>query len=187
MTILGAMSLRRIVASMTIEEATDGDIFLAHVEHMLCPALQPGDVAVMDNLSSHKSKAVRKLIEKVGADVLYLPLYSPDLNPIEEAWSKLKQLLRCAKARTSQALEEASHSRIARLPCCLPPSQDGVGVLICRFYKARLPRPLMPLADASRDISRCPPQDSRSGWSRWTPFPQGSCIPDNMPVYPGAP
>jgi transposase len=107
LTILGAISLRGIVASMTIEEATDGDIFLAYVEHILCPALRPGDVVVMDNLSSHKIKGVRELIEKVGAEVLYLPPYSPDLNPIEKAWSKLKQLLRCAKARTSQALEDA--------------------------------------------------------------------------------
>jgi len=100
MTILGAMSLRGMIASMTIEEATDGDIFLAYVEHILCPALKPGDVVVMDNLSSHKIKGVRQLIEKVGAEVLYLPPYSPDLNPIEKAWSKLKQILRSAKART---------------------------------------------------------------------------------------
>lgn len=107
MTILGAMSLRGIIASMTIEEATDGDIFLAYVEHILCPALNPGDVVVMDNLSSHKIKGVRQLIEKAGAEVLYLPPYSPDLNPIEKAWSKLKQFLRSAKARTKEALEAA--------------------------------------------------------------------------------
>ena len=107
MTILGAMSLRGVTASMTIEEATDGDIFLAYVEHILCPALHPGDVVVMDNLSSHKVKGVRRLIEKVGAEVLYLPPYSPDLNPIEKAWSKLKQLLRSAKARSRDELENA--------------------------------------------------------------------------------
>ena len=107
MTILGAMSLRGIIASMTIEEATDGDIFLAYVEHILCPALNPGDVVVMDNLSSHKIKGVRQLIEKAGAEALYLPPYSPDLNPIEKAWSKLKQFLRSAKARTKEALEAA--------------------------------------------------------------------------------
>ena len=107
MTILGAMSLRGVIASMTIEEATDGDIFLAYVEHILCPALHPGDVVVMDNLSSHKVKGVRRLIEKVGAEVLYLPPYSPDLNPIEKAWSKLKQLLRSAKARSRDELENA--------------------------------------------------------------------------------
>jgi len=70
MTILGAMSLRGIIASMTIEEATDGDIFLAYVEHILCPALNPGDVVVMHNLSSHKITDVRRLIENIGAEVL---------------------------------------------------------------------------------------------------------------------
>jgi transposase len=107
MTILGAMSQRGIIASMTIEEATDGDIFLAYVEHILCAALKPGDVVVMDNLSSHKVRGVRELIEKAGAQVLYLPPYSPDLNPIEKAWSKIKQILRSAKARTKEALETA--------------------------------------------------------------------------------
>ena len=107
MTIIGAMSLGGIIASMTIEEATDGDIFQAYVEHILCPALKPGDVVVMDNLSSHKIKGVRQLIEKAGAEVLYLPPYSPDLNPIEKAWSKLKQFLRSAKARTKEELENA--------------------------------------------------------------------------------
>ncbi len=107
MTILGAMSLGGIIASMTIEEATDGDIFLAYIEHILCPALKPGDVVVMDNLSSHKIKDVRRFIEKVGAEILYLPPYSPDLNPIEKAWSKLKQILCSAKARTKEALEAA--------------------------------------------------------------------------------
>jgi transposase len=92
---------------MTIEEATDGDIFLAYVEHILCPALKPGDVVVMDNLSSRKIKGVRRLIEKAGAEVLYLPPYSPDLNPIEKAWSKLKQIPRAAKARSKEALEKA--------------------------------------------------------------------------------
>ena len=92
---------------MTIEEATDGDIFLAYVEHILCPALRPGDVVVMDNLSSHKIKGVHELIEKVGAEVLYLPPYSPDLNPIEKAWAKIKQRLREAKARTKETLDQA--------------------------------------------------------------------------------
>ena len=77
MTILGAMSLGGIVAAMTIEEATDGDIFLAYVKHILCPALKPGDVVVMDNLGSHKVSGVRKAIEKAGAEVLYLPRIRP--------------------------------------------------------------------------------------------------------------
>lgn len=106
MTIIGAISLSGMIATMTIEEATDGDIFRAYVEHVLCAALKPGDVVVMDNLSSHKVSGVRQMIEKTGAEVPYLPPYSPDLNPIEKAWSKLKQLLRTAKARTKDALEE---------------------------------------------------------------------------------
>jgi transposase len=107
MTILGAMSLRGMVATMTIEEPTDTDIFLAYVEHLLYPVLKPGDVVVMDNLSAHKAPAVRRWIEKAGAEVLYLPPYSPDLNPIEKAWAKLKQLLRTAKARTKETLDKA--------------------------------------------------------------------------------
>jgi transposase len=107
LTIVGAMSLKGMIATMTIEAATDTDIFLAYLDEVLCPALSPGDVVVMDNLSSHKVKEVRERLQAVGADVLYLPPYSPDLNPIEKAWSKLKQILRSAKARTAEALYQA--------------------------------------------------------------------------------
>ena len=107
LTVLGAMSLRGMVATMTIEEATDRDIFLAYVEQVLVPVLRPGDVVVMDNLGSHKVVGVREAIEKAGAEVLYLPPYSPDLNPIEKAWDKFKQLLRSAKERSKDALDQA--------------------------------------------------------------------------------
>lgn len=107
LTILGAMSLRGMIATMTIEAATDRDIFLAYIEQVLCLELKPGDVVVMDNLSSHKVDGVRRLIEEAGSELLYLPPYSPDLNPIEKAWAKLKQLLRTAKARTREALDQA--------------------------------------------------------------------------------
>ena len=107
LTILSAMSTRGLIATMTIEEPTDSDIFLAFVEHVLCPALRSGDVVVMDNLSAHKADGVRAWIETRGATLLYLPPYSPDLNPIEKAWGKLKQLLRIAKARTRETLEQA--------------------------------------------------------------------------------
>lgn len=117
LTILGAMSLRGMVATMTIEEPTDSDIFLAYVEHLLYPVLQPGDVVVMDNLSAHKAPAVREWIEKAGAEVLYLPPYSPDLNPIEKAWAKLKQLLRAVKARSKETLDQAITEL---LPCITP-------------------------------------------------------------------
>ena len=107
LTILGAMSLRGVVAAMTIESATDAAVFQAYLERVLCPKLQAGDVVVMDNLSPHKSNRVRSLIETAGAQLLYLPPYSPDLNPIEKAWAKLKQLLRTAKARTADRLQQA--------------------------------------------------------------------------------
>jgi transposase len=107
LTTLGAMNLRGMVAVMTIESATDGDIFLAYLEQVLCPQLKTNDVVILDNLSAHKVRGVRELIESRGATLLYLPPYSPDLNPIEKAWSKLKQLLRTAKARTAQALDQA--------------------------------------------------------------------------------
>lgn len=107
LTVLGAMGLGGVRAAMTIESATDGEVFLAYLEQVLAPKLRVGDVVVMDNLSPHKIKRVREVIEAVGAQLLYLPPYSPDLNPIEKAWAKLKQLLRAAKARTSELLEQA--------------------------------------------------------------------------------
>ena len=107
LTILGAISTRGMIATMTIEAATDREIFLAYLDEVLCPNLRPGDVVVMDNLSSHKVDGVRQRIEAAGAQLLYLPPYSPDLNPIEKAGSKFKQLLRSAKARTEQALHQA--------------------------------------------------------------------------------
>ena len=107
LTILGAISTRGMIATMTIEAATDREIFLAYLDEVLCPKLRLGDVVVMDNLSSHKVNGVRERIEAVGATLLYLPPYSPDLSPIEKAWAKLKQLLRAAKARTKEALDQA--------------------------------------------------------------------------------
>jgi transposase len=107
LTTLGAMSLRGIEAVMTVPSATDGDVFRAYVEQVLCPTLRPGDVVVMDNLSAHKVAGIREMIEASHAQLLYLPPYSPDLNPIEKAWSKFKQFLRAAKARTAEALDQA--------------------------------------------------------------------------------
>jgi transposase len=107
MTTLGALSLRGLEAVMTVESATDGEVFLTFLEQVLGPKLQAGDVVVMDNLSAHKVKGVRELIAASGAELLYLPPYSPDFNPIEQAWSKLEQLLRAAKARTAEALDQA--------------------------------------------------------------------------------
>lgn len=107
LTLLGALRLNGVCALMTIPAPADGDIFLAFVGKVLAPALRPGDVLVLDNLSVHKVAALRPLAEQHGARLLYLPPYSPDLNPIEKAWSKLKTGLRAAKARSHQALEDA--------------------------------------------------------------------------------
>jgi transposase len=107
LTILGALSTRGMVATMTIEEPTDADIFLAYLDEVLCPQLKPGEVVVMDNLSAHKVDGVRARLAAAGAEPLYLPPYSPDLNPIEKAWAKLKTMLRSAKSRSKEALDEA--------------------------------------------------------------------------------
>ncbi|MGD0546686.1 MAG: IS630 family transposase [Terracidiphilus sp.] len=107
LTTIGAMSLRGIEASMTVNAATDGDVFRAYVEQVLCVALKPGEVVVMDNLSAHKVTGIRERIETCGAQWLNLPPDSPDLNPIEKAWSKFKKYLRDAKARTKEALDQA--------------------------------------------------------------------------------
>lgn len=106
-TLIGALRVSGLVAPMTVEAATDGEIFLAYVEYFLCPELRPEDVVVMDNLSAHKVDGVRQLIEATGAKLLYLPPYSPDLNPIEKAWSKIKQILRALKARSTETLDQA--------------------------------------------------------------------------------
>ncbi len=92
---------------MAITGATDAEVFEAYLERVLLPHLRPGRIVVMDNLSAHKAQRVRELIEGAGCEVLYLPPYSPDLNPIEEAFAKVKGLLRKAEARTREALVEA--------------------------------------------------------------------------------
>jgi transposase len=101
--------LRRsgIVAPFVLDGPMTGDMFRAYVERMLAPSLAPGDVVVLDNLAAHKVAGVREAIAAAGASVLYLPPYSPDLNPIEQAFAKLKQLLRTACARTRDALWSA--------------------------------------------------------------------------------
>jgi len=93
-----------LVAPLVLDGAINGTAFLAYIEQMLCPTLRVGDIVICDNLSSHKVSGVREAIEASGASLLYLPPYSPDLNPIELAFSKLKRLLRSAAARTVDAL-----------------------------------------------------------------------------------
>lgn len=107
LSVVGAIRRSGWVAAMSIEAATDGEIFLAYLERVLGRQLQPGDVVVMDNLSAHKVCGVRQAIEARGAELLYLPPYSPDFNPIEPCWSQLKQRLYAAQARTLPALEQS--------------------------------------------------------------------------------
>jgi len=107
LTTLATMGLGGIEAAMTVEAATDGEVFEAYVEQVLCPKLHPGDAVILDNLSAHKVAGIRELVQARGAQLIYLPPYSPDLNPIEKAWSKFKQFLRAVKARTAQALDQA--------------------------------------------------------------------------------
>lgn len=106
-TMLGALSCTGLEAVMTVEGATDSDVFRAYVREVLCPTLREGDIVVADNLSAHKAAGVQEAIAAKGARLLYLPPYSPDLNPIERCWSKIKTALRAAKARTREALEVA--------------------------------------------------------------------------------
>jgi transposase len=105
-TFVAALRAEGLVAPMVIDGAMTGDVFVAYVEQVLVPTLRPGDVVVMDNLICHKRAAVKQAIEAVGAKALYLPPYSPDLNPIELAFSKLKGLLRAAGKRTIDGLWE---------------------------------------------------------------------------------
>jgi transposase len=107
LTILGGLSLQGLIACMSVEGATDTDVVLAFTEQVLLPALHPGQVVVLDNLSPHRALPVRALVEQAGCRLLFLPPYSPDFNPIEQAWSKLKTLLRGLGARTKEALEAA--------------------------------------------------------------------------------
>jgi transposase len=106
-TMIGAVRLDGPLACATLDGAVDTAAFTAWVHHDLCPQLRAGDVVVMDNLSAHKSPAISKAIQAAGAALLYLPPYSPDFNPIENMWSKVKEALRAAAARTKQALSEA--------------------------------------------------------------------------------
>ena len=106
-TLLSSMSLEGMGPSLAVEGATTTAVLETYVERVLAASLTPGRIVVMDNLSSHKGFRVRELVEERGCELMYLPPYSPDLNPIEEAFSKLKALLRKAEARTRETLIEA--------------------------------------------------------------------------------
>jgi len=121
-TLLASMSLEGMGPALAVEGATTAVVFEAYVERVLAPSLKEGQVVVMDNLGAHRPKRVRELIEQRGAELLYLPSYSPDYNPIEEAFAKLKHLLLKAAARTKEALVEAIAAALSAIS-----AQDVLG------------------------------------------------------------
>jgi len=114
-SVLGALSLGGPLSTVHVEGAIDGELFRRFVQEALAPVLWPGAVVVVDNLSTHKATGVREALEAVGARLVYLPPYSPDRNPIELAWSKLKSYLRTAAARTTKALHRALSEAVAAI------------------------------------------------------------------------
>lgn len=106
-SMLGALSLQGLIAMMTVDGGTSADVFQVFVEQVLAPTLPPGAIVVMDNAGAHKAAPVLEAFAKAGVEIRFLPPYSPELNPIELAWAKLKRLLKDAKARTREALNAA--------------------------------------------------------------------------------
>ena len=115
LTVPGAVSLSGWAVVMSVEAATDGDVFLAYLKHILCPQLKPGQLVVMDNPGAHKVDGVKELIEQTGASLCYLPPYSPDFNPIEKCGAQMKQKLRALKARFVITLQQALDEALATL------------------------------------------------------------------------
>ncbi len=126
---LASIRLDGATACMTIEGATDTEVFQSYVRAVLCPTLRPGDLVVMDNLSPHKHDPTLQLIEHTGAAVRFLPAYSPDLNPIEKMGSKVKQFLRSAEARTREELQAAIAAALARVT-----AQDAINLFASCGY-----------------------------------------------------
>lgn len=106
-SMLGALSLQGLTAMMTVDGGTSADVFKVYIEEILVPALPPDAIVVLDNAGAHRSAAALEAFSAAGVTVRFLPPYSPDLNPIELAWAKIKRLLKDAKARTREALEQA--------------------------------------------------------------------------------
>jgi transposase len=131
-TVVAALRAEGIVAPLVLAGAIDGPAFLAYVEQFLAPALRPRDVLVMDNLGSHKVAGVREAVEAAGATLLYLPPYSPDLNPIEMAFAKLKALLRAEATRTGEALWAA----VGRVLACFAPAECARYLAHCGYGRS---------------------------------------------------
>jgi transposase len=131
-TLLASMTSEGMGPCLAVEGPTTREVFEAYLERVLAPSLRPGQVVVMDNLSSHKAARVRELIEERGCELMYLPPYSPDLNPIEEAFAKLKALLQRAGARTREALIEAMGRVLEAVT-----ASDARGFFEHRGYRAK--------------------------------------------------
>ncbi len=116
-SLICAIDSEGVKPSMSVEGAVDAKAFESYIEHLLAPRLKRGQIVVMDNLSVHKTKRVKGLIEEAGCELWFLPPYSPDLNPIEEAFSKVKSTLRKAQARTREALVEATGRALDTISC----------------------------------------------------------------------
>ncbi len=115
-TVVAALRADGMGAAMTVDGAINGDLFVAYIEQVLVPWLRTGDVVVLDNLSSHKRAEARAAVEGCGASLVFLPPYSPDLNPIEMAFSKLKAILRKARKRTVEELQFAIFAELDKVP-----------------------------------------------------------------------
>ena len=135
-TLLSSMTRSGMGPPLAVEGPTTREVFEAYVDRVLAPELRPGQVVVMDNLSLHKGPRVRELIEERDCELLYLPPYSPDLNPIEEAFSKVKEMLRRAEARSREALIEAIGKALRAVS-----SHDAKGFFAHRGYNL----PVQPL------------------------------------------
>lgn len=114
-TVLSSMSLEGMGPTLAVEGATTALVFEAYVKQVLAPSLCPGQVVVLDNLGAHRPQRIRELIEQQGCELVYLPAYSPDYNPLEEAFAKIKNLLRKASARTKEALVEAIGAALSEI------------------------------------------------------------------------
>ncbi len=132
LTLIASMSLLGMGEAMCVEGAIDAKAFEVYVEYFLAPTLQQGQVVVFDNLGAHKPQRVREIIEAKEAEVLFLPSYSPDLNPIEEAFAKIKSILRQAGARTKDALVEVLGEALSAIS-----AQDARGYFEHAGYRAR--------------------------------------------------
>ncbi len=117
-TLVAALGLEGVRCSTVVDGAINADVFEAFIQQVLAPQLRPGDLVVMDNLSSHKRQRTRQLITAAGAQLLFLPPYSPDLNPIEMIFSKIKQALRSLACRTREALWQAMQSVLDQVTAC---------------------------------------------------------------------